>query len=150
MRTSHKKFARLGEMAILRRMLALCLVLAPLCVATAQQGKNTSAKASVTGRYEGTAKNRAEEVINVTFDLTEKEGAMSGMIRSSHGDFTVTGGTHHGEDVTLEFDAGGPTGTITLKLAADKLSGTWTAGDDGGPVDVKKVAAQEETPKGKS
>jgi hypothetical protein len=86
----------------------------------------------------------------VTFDLTEKEGAMSGMIRSDHGDFTVTGGTHHGEDVTLEFDGGGPTGTITLKLAADKLSGTWSAGDDGGPVDVKKVAAQEETPKGKS
>jgi hypothetical protein len=108
MKTSHKKFARLGEMAIVRRMLVLCLVLAPLCVATAQQGKNNSAKRSVAGRYEGTAKNRAEEVINVTFDLTEKEGAMSGMIRSDHGDFTVTGGTHHGEDVTLEFDAGGP------------------------------------------
>jgi hypothetical protein len=150
MKTSHKKFAQLGEMAIVRRMLVLCLVLAPLCVATAQQGKNNSAKGSVAGRYEGTAKNRAEEVINVTFDLTEKEGAMSGMIRSDHGDFTVTGGTHHGEDVTLEFDAGGPTGTITLKLAADKLSGTWSAGDDVGPVDVKKVAAQEETPKGKS
>ncbi len=150
MKTSQKKFTRLGEMAILRRMLVLCLVLAPLCVATAQQGKNTSAKGSVTGHYEGTAKNRAEDVINLTLELTEKEGAMSGMIRSSHGDFTITGGTHHGEDVTLEFDAGGPTGTITLKLAADKLSGTWTAGDDGGPVDVKKVAAQEETPKGKS
>lgn len=149
MTTSHRKFARLGEMAIVQRMLVLCLVLAPLCVATAQQGKNTSAKESVTGRYEGTAK-RAEEVINVTLDLTEKEGAMSGMIRSSHGDFTVTGGTHHGEDVTLEFNAGGPTGTITLKLAADKLSGTWSAGDDRGPIDVKKVAAQEETPKGKS
>ena len=150
MTTSHKKFGRLGEIEIVRRMLVLCLVLAPLCVATAQQGKNTSAKGSVTGRYEGTAKNRAEEGINVTLDLTEKEGAMSGMIRSDHGDFTVTGGTHHGEDVALEFDAGGPTGTITLKLAADKLSGTWSAGDDGGPVEVKKVAGQEETPKGKS
>jgi hypothetical protein len=150
MKTSHKKFARIGEMAIVQRMLVLCLILAPLCVATAQQGKNTSAKGSVSGHYEGTAKNRAEDVINLTLELTEKEGAMSGMIRSSHGDFTITGGTHRGEDVTLEFDAGGPTGTITLKLAADKLSGTWTAGDDGGPVDVKKVAAQEETPKGKS
>lgn len=149
MKTSHKKFARLDEMAIVRRMLVLCLVLAPLCVATAQQGKNPSAKGSVTGHYEGTAK-RAEEVINVTLDLTEKEGAMSGMIRSSHGDFTVTGGTHHGEDVTLEFNAGGPTGTITLKLAADKMSGTWSAGDDAGPIDVKRVAAQEEAPKGKS
>lgn len=149
---SQKKFARLGEMAIVHRMLVLCLIfiLAPLCVVAAQQGKNSSAKGSVTGRFEGTAKNKAEEVINVTFELAEKEGAMSGMIRSSHGDFTVTGGTHHGEDVTLEFDANGSTGTITLKTAEDKLSGTWSAGDDGGPVDVKKVAAQEETPKGKS
>jgi hypothetical protein len=150
MKTSPNRVARLGEMAIVQRMLVLCLILAPLCIATAQQGKNTSAKGSVTGHYEGTAKNRAEEVIQVKFELTEKEGAMSGMIRSDHGDFTITGGTHHGEDVTLEFDAGGPTGTITLKLAADKLSGAWSAGDDGGPVEVKKVAAQEETPKGKS
>ena len=89
-------------------------------------------------------------MINVTLDLTEKESAMSGMIRSSHGDFTITGGAHHGEEVTLEFDAGGPTGTITLKLAEDKLAGTWSAGDDGGPVEVKKVAAQQEAPKGKS
>ena len=76
MKTSHKKFARLGEMAIVKRMLVLCLVLAPLCVATAQQGKNTSAKGSVTGHYEGTAKNWAEEVIQVKFELTEKEGAI--------------------------------------------------------------------------
>jgi hypothetical protein len=148
---SQKNFTRLVEMVIVRRMLVLCLmIMASISVAAAQQGKNASAKGSATGHYEGTAKNRAEEVINLTLELTEKEGAMSGMIRSSHGDFTVTGGTHHGEDVTLEFDANESTGTITLKLAADKLSGTWTAGDDGGPVDVKKVAEQEETPKGKS
>ena len=71
MTTSHKKFARPGEIAIVRRTLILCFVLAPLCVGTAQQGKNTSAKGSVAGRCEGTAKNRAEEVINVTFELTE-------------------------------------------------------------------------------
>jgi hypothetical protein len=149
---SQKKFAKLGAMAIVERMLILCLVfiLASLCVAAAQQGKNSAAKRSATGHYEGTAKNRAEEVINVTLDLTEKEGAMSGMIRSSHGDFPITGGTHHGEEVTLEFDAGGPTGTLTLKTAEDKLAGTWSAGDDGGPVEVKKVAAQQDTPKGKS
>jgi hypothetical protein len=150
MTSSQKKFARLGGNAIVQRMLALCLVfvLVPLCVA-AQQGKN-SGKGSVAGRYEGSAKNRAEEVITVTFELTEKEGAMSGMIRSSHGDFTITGGSHHGEEVTLEFDAGGPTGTITLKTAEDKMSGTWNAGDDGGTVEVKRAAAQAEAPKGKS
>lgn len=134
----------------MRWMLVLCLTLVPVFFAAAQE-KRSSEKSSVTGHYEGTAKNRAEEAISLTLDLTETEGAMSGMIRSSHGDFTITGGSHHGDDVTLEFDTGGPTGTITLKLAADKLSGTWSAGDDGGPVDVKKAAAaQASDPKGKS
>jgi hypothetical protein len=132
-----------------RRVLIFSLIIAPLCVATAQQEKKTASKASVTGKYEGTAKNSAQEIIQVTLDLTEKEGAMSGMIRSSHGDFTITGGSHKGEDVTLEFDAGGPTGVITLKLAEVKLSGTWSAGEEGGPVEVKKVAAQDQ-PKEKS
>jgi len=113
-------------------------------------GQTKTAKPALTGHYEGTAKNRADDVITVNFDLAEKDGAVTGMIRSSHGDFTITGGSHKGDDVTLEFDAGGPTGTITLKLAEDKLSGTWSAGDDGGPVEVKRAAAQQEAPKEKS
>ena len=139
----------IGGKVIVQRVLISCLIVTPLYVAAAQQDKKAPAKPSVTGNYEGTAKNRAEEVIQVKFELTDKEGAMSGMIRSDHGDFPITGGSHRGDDVTLEFDAGGPTGTITLKLAEDKLSGTWTAGDDGGAVEVKRVAAKE-TPKEKS
>ena len=118
-------------------------------VATAQQDKKAASKGSVTGKYQGTAKNSAQDIIQVTFELTEKEGAMSGMIHSDHGDFTITGGSHKGEDVTLEFDAGGPTGVITLKLAEDKMTGSWSAGEEGGPVEVKKVAAPE-APKEKS
>ena len=149
MRGCQKKLVR-TENAFLGRILVVCLILVPLCVAVAQQDKKAPAKDSVYGHFSGTAKNRAEEVIQVTFDLTEKEGVMSGMIRSDHGDFTITGGSHKGEDVTLEFDTDGGTGTINLRLAEDKLSGTWSAGEDGGPVEVKKVAGQEETPKGKS
>lgn len=134
---------------VVRRMLFVFLILVPLCMAAAGDKKD-SAKGAVNGNYQGTAKNRAAEVIQVTFELTEKEGAMSGMIRSDHGDFTITGGSHKGDDVTLDFDANGAAGTITLKLADDKLSGTWSAGDDGGPIEIKKASAQEEAPKGKS
>jgi len=145
MRTSQEKFVDV----VARRILVLCLILVPLCLATAGDKKDPP-KGAVNGHYQGTAKNRAEEIIQVTFELTEKEGAMSGMIRSDHGDFAITGGSHRGEDVTLDFDANGATGTITLKLAEDKLSGTWSAGDDGGPVEVKRAAVQEEAPKEKS
>jgi len=121
------------------------------CLAVGQE--KDAAKSSVTGHYEGTAKGKSEEVIDVVFDLTEKDGAMSGMIHSTHGDFQITGGSHKGEAVMLEFDAQGEPGTITLKLNEDKLSGSWSAGDDGGPVDVKKMAAKEvpkDAPKEKS
>lgn len=147
MRTSQGNMGLLSE--TVRRVLIVSLIMAPLCVATAQQGKKAPSKASLTGKYEGTARIGEQEVVQVTLELTEREGAMSGMIRSDHGDFTITGGTHKGNDVTLEFDAGGPTGVITLKLADDKLSGTWSAGEQGGPVEVKRVAGQE-APKEKS
>lgn len=140
---------QLAEITTAHRMLVLCFILAFIGGAAAQQDKKATAKGAVNGHYQGTAKNRAEETIQVNFELAEKEGVMSGMIRSDHGDFTITGGSHKGDDVTLEFDAGGPTGTITLKLAEDKLSGTWSAGDDGGPVEVKRVSAQDQ-PKEKS
>ena len=109
--------------SVAKRFLILSALCALAGLSPAQDSKSAPAKSAVTGRYEGTAKNAAGEVINVAFELTEKEGAMSGTIRSDRGDFTITGGSHHGETVTLEFDAGGPTGTISLKLTEDKLSG---------------------------
>ena len=126
---------------------AVVLLVVGACVAGAQQGKS---KADLTGRYEGTAKNGAGEIIKVTLDLAEKEGAVSGTISSSHGDFPITGGSHQGKAVTLQFDAQGTSGTISLEASEDKLVGTWSAGDDGGPVEVKKAAAQEGDVKGQS
>lgn len=126
------------------RWLIACAVVALCAVVLAQPSK-----APLTGRYEGTAKNKAEETITVAFELTEKDGALSGMIRSSHGDFPITGGSHKDDAVILEFDAGGATGTISVKISGDQMSGTWNAGEDGGAVEVKKVSA-ESGAKGKS
>ncbi|HEV2398450.1 MAG TPA: hypothetical protein VGS27_16020 [Candidatus Sulfotelmatobacter sp.] len=144
--TSAAKYAaEMGHpfrVALLSSLLVLC------CFAVGQNAKS-GPKADLNGNYEGTAKNAAGEVIKVTFELSEKQGTVSGMIRSDHGDFAITGGKQEGSAVTLEFDAGGTAGTITLKLSDDTLSGTWSAGDDGGPVEVKKVAGKE-TPKEKS
>jgi uncharacterized protein YabE (DUF348 family) len=54
------------------KRLAAVALFAAVC-AGAQQGKN---KADITGKYEGTAKNAAGEVITVTLDLMEKNGAL--------------------------------------------------------------------------
>jgi hypothetical protein len=146
---SQNKIAKLGRKFVAGRWCLACAMLAICFVAQAQQDKSAPAKASLTGRYEGSAKNKEEEVITVAIDLTEKEGALSGTIHSSHGDFPITGGSHQAEAVTIEFDAGGP-GTISLHISDDKLVGTWSMGEDGGSLDVKKVAAQEGGAKGKS
>jgi hypothetical protein len=147
---SQKKMAKLDPRFVAAGCTVACLMLALCCVAQAQQGKSAPAKASLTGHYEGSAKNKADEVIPVGFDLTENEGALSGMIHSSHGDVPIARGSHQGETVTIEFDAGGATGTISLKTTDDRLVGTWTTGEDGGPVDVKKVAPPDSGSKDKS
>jgi hypothetical protein len=136
-------------MARKRFLIIACLTLVFCCAALAQQGESQTSK-NLSGRYEGTAKNKAEDVITVTLDLTEKDGALSGAINSSHGDFTITGGSRKGDSISLDFDAGGSSGSLTLRMTEDKLVGTWTAGDDGGPVEVKKAAAQAGGTKGKS
>jgi|SRR5579863_634236 len=145
---SRENFAKLPKI-LAQRCFLLCLIAAACCVAQAQQAKGGPAK-SVTGHYEGTAKTGADEAITVAFDLTEKDGEVSGMINSSRGNFPITGGSHKGDAVALAFDAGGGTGTISLKMTEDHLVGTWTTGEDGGPVDVKKVAAPVGDAKGKS
>lgn len=144
MKTSQKKLTKVAKL-----LMMLCCVAVLVSIAQAQKDKNTPAKSDLTGHYEGTAKNHGGDLIQVAFDLTEREGAITGMIHSDHGDFTITGGSHKGDAVTLEFDTGGATGTISLNRTEDKLSGTWTAGDDGGPVEVQRTAAQE-APKEKS
>jgi hypothetical protein len=146
---SQNNVAKVGQILLAARWSIACLMLAACFVAQAQQDKSAPAKTSLTGRYEGSAKNKAEESITVSIDLTEKEGAFSGTIHSSHGDFPITGGSRREETATIEFDAGGP-GTISAHIADDKLVGTWSAGEDGGSLEVKKVPAQEGGAKGKS
>jgi hypothetical protein len=132
-------------MSVLGPFLVLCIGIG----LSFAQAKKAPAKSDLTGHYEGTAKDNSDQLITVTIDLAEKDGAITGTISSSHGDFSISKGSLQGDVVTLEFEADGTTGTISLKRAEDKLTGTWTAGDQGGPIDVKKVAAQA-PPKEKS
>jgi hypothetical protein len=143
---SKQRSHTLRVMSVLGPLLVLCIGVG---LSLAQAKKNAPAKSDLTGHYEGTAKDNSDQLITVTIDLAEKDGAITGTISSSHGDFSISKGSLQGDVVTLEFDADGTTGTISLKRAEDKLTGTWTAGDQGGPIDVKKVAAQA-PPKEKS
>jgi hypothetical protein len=129
-------------MSRLQQILLLCILISFFPFLMAQQHVAApDSSDSVAGHYEGTATNQAGEVITVAIDLKDADGVLSGNISSSHGDFPIVSGSRKGDNVTLTFDAGGQTGTISLKRTADKLVGSFTAGEDGGPVDLKKTAA---------
>jgi len=129
-------------MSRLEQLSLFCILLFfPILLVFQQHSATPDSSDSVAGRYEGTATNKAGEVITVTLDLKEADGVLSGKISSSHGDFPVVSGSRQGDKVSITFDTGGDTGSISLKRTGDKLVGSFTAGDDGGPVDLKKVAA---------
>ena len=107
------------------------------------QGKTTtSVTSSFTGHYEGTATNKAQQTIPMAIDLTDTNGTFSGNISTTLGIFPIVGGTRQAETITINFDASGEKGSISAKLSDGRLLGTFSLGDDGGPVDAKKTAEE--------
>jgi len=102
---------------------------------------NASVGQPFTGYYEGAATNKRQQVIvPLAIDLADAGGHFSGEISSTFGVFPIVGGNHQADAITIEFDAGGEKGTISAKLSDGRLFGTFTTGDDGGSIDVKKTA----------
>ena len=108
--------------------------------ASAQSRPTTPASSVLIGHYEGTATNKAQQIIPITIELTDTNGSFSGNINSTVGNFPIIGGSRQAESVTIHFDANGETGTISVKLDNGRLTGTFTLGDDGGPVEATKTA----------
>jgi len=105
------------------------------------QGKNTGQiDPPLTGRYEGTATSKGQQIIPVVINLTYVDGSLSGQISSTYGVFSITGGTRNGDAITIEFDASGDKGSISAKLTRNRLVGTFSLGDDSGSIDVKKTS----------
>jgi alpha-galactosidase len=101
---------------------------------------NAQQNQSAIGHYEGAAVDSGQQVIQVAMDLREGDGKFSGQINSSHGDFAIVGGSQKGDVVTIEFALGGGTGTIEAKLTNDRLAGTYTVGEGGGTIDLKRTS----------
>ena len=74
-------------------------------------------------------------------DLNENGGTFSGEITSSYGTFAITGGSRDADNITLQFDFNGETGAVSAQFIADRLVGTYTAGDQNGKIDLRKTKA---------
>jgi hypothetical protein len=92
------------------------------------------------GQYEGTATNKAQQAIPLVINLRYDGGRFSGQINSSYGVYPITGGTRNGDSITIEFDASGDKGAISAKFSGDTLVGTFSVGDDSGPINLTKIS----------
>ena len=96
---------------------------------------------AATGHYEGSATNKEQQNIPVVIDLMGNRGTFSGSITTPLGVFNITGGSRQAGAITIEFDAGGEKGIISAKgnSNAKNLLGTFSLGEDGGPVNLQKT-----------
>jgi hypothetical protein len=115
----------------------LMLFLVPLTVAG--QGQ----KNSLSGKYEGTAKSPDGDV-QLTLDLTDEAGKLSGQVTSPHGVYKIVKGQIIEGVMTLEAEGTGSKGKITLRQKEDKLVGEFSADGRTGSVEFKRVVAKDE------
>ena len=128
--------------------LAALLVLSVAAVALAQQGpvgaptpanETPAAKDTTSGRYEGTAKAAGAADIQLTVELKNEAGKLSGRLITPQGPVEISEGALAGDKVSLKFGSGGRDGTLTAQLQNDKLTGDWVAGAQKRSVELKKV-----------
>ena len=120
----------------------LAVLFAPLIISA--QGSNAPQKtpASLTGRYQGTAKTPGGDMA-MTLDIVEEAGKFSGTVTTPHGSFKVIKGQKADGLLTLDAEGNGSTGKFSLRVKDDKLVGDLTVDGKTGSVDLRRVAPDE-------
>lgn len=116
-------------------LVALCGVAAE---AAAQAPPVTAA--SVAGTWEGVSKGTNGEV-PVKVELQAAAGKLTGTIGTPIMVLTILDGKLEGDVLTLTMDAEGMAGTMTGKVAGDRIEATWTVGSESGAVSLARAAA---------
>lgn len=135
---------------ITQTSLAALLVLSVVAVAFAQQkpgsaptaaNETPAAKDTISGKYEGTAKAAGVADIQLTIELKNEAGKLSGRLIAPQGTVEISEGVLTGDRVSLKFGIGGRDGTLTAQLQNDRLTGDWITGAQKRAVELKKVDA---------
>ena len=121
----------------------LAVLFAPLIISAQGSNAPQKAPASLTGRYQGTAKAPAGDDITMTLDIVEEAGKFSGSVTTSHGSFKVIKGQKTDSLLTLEAEGNGSVGKFSLRIKDDKLVGDLTVDGKTGSVDLRRVAKDE-------
>ena len=120
------------------QILALALLLTALAV-FAQGNQKTWA-----GNYAGAIKAPNGDSVQITLELKDDKGKISGRATTPHGAYDVTKATLADGLLTLELSAQGSTGKIAVRQKDDKLVGNWWLGDQTGAFELTRVVAKDE------
>ena len=133
-------------LSINRQLISLAaaiFVLLIVSLTVAAQPATNSPQASLTGKYEGMAKNETGEQ-KVTLDLVEDAGKYSGTLTTAQGSFKILKGQMANGVLTLDIEKpGGSSGQMSFKKNGDVLAASFTEAGKTVNIDFRKAAADD-------
>lgn len=139
-----KKFAGLVAALLLGATMALAQT--PTTNVPTPAKDSTAAKDTVSGKYEGPARAAGAADTQLTLELKNDAGKLSGRLVTPQGPIDITDGTLTENKVSLKFGVEGKDGTLSGQLQEGKLVGEWISGSQKRSVELKKLVAAAEVP----
>lgn len=93
---------------------------------------------TLSGKYEGVARSDQLGDIQLTINIKNDNGKLTGTIETPQGAVSFVG-TFVNSKIQVKFDAGGNEGTITATFDGTKIIGKWELGGPGGPIELGRV-----------
>ena len=94
---------------------------------------------TLTGKYEGTAKVAGSADTQISLELKNEAGKISGRLMNGQTSIEVSEGGLVDGKLSLKLGAAGKDGVLTAKVDGDKLTGDWVAGDQKKTIELKKA-----------
>jgi hypothetical protein len=107
-----------------------------------QPAEKPAAADSLSGKYEGVAKNSKAVETRLTLEIVHEKGKVSGRLVTPEGPATITEGTFADNKLSLKLGEGNSASTLTAQLQGDKLAGDWSAGGQKQTVELKRTVAE--------
>lgn len=101
-------------------------------------GAQPAADENISGSYEGTAETQSNGTLPLRVDIKDDKGKLTGEIKSPVGNFPIDSGSYEKGKVTLNFPVESVTGVITGDYKDGRITGSFSAGNEGGKIDLKK------------
>lgn len=120
-------------------LLATAAAIAQQTPAPSPAKETPAAKDTVSGKYEGVAKTAGAADTQLTLELKNEAGKLSGRLITPQGPVEFTDGTLTENKVSLKLGAAGKDGALAGQLQDGKLIGEWTSGTQKRPVELKKL-----------